>query len=201
MVVIILWMLGFALLHSLTADKRVKTWIGDTFGERFRQGWYRLFYNIVSVVTLAPLFLHMASISEVIYSVPGWLNPVFRVLQIIGLIGAAISILQIDWMRFAGLRQLMAYFSGADLPLADEPLKTDGLYGFVRHPLYLFSLMLLWFSPTLTNTGLFFNIAATGYFVFGSIIEERRMIDYYGETYREYRGKVPWLIPFIPSRG
>lgn len=194
-------MLGFALLHSITADKRVKAWISQTFGKRFQHGWYRLLYNIVSVISLAPIFLYMATISETIYTVPGWLVPIFRILQIIGLIGAGISLLQIDWMRFIGLRQVMAYFSGQALPLADEPLKTDGMYGFVRHPLYLFSLMVLWFSPTLNNAGLFFNIATTLYFVFGSIIEERRMIDYYGDAYREYRKKVSWLIPFMLSQG
>lgn len=200
MLVIVLWMLGFALVHSVTADKRVKAYIADKFGERFRHGWYRLFYNVLSVISLAPLFLYMAINSSVLYTVPDNLKLFFQILQFLGLLGVAISILQIDWMRFAGLRQVIAYLSGDELPLQDEPLKIDGLYGFVRHPLYLFSLMFFWFSPILTNTGLMFNLLATAYFVFGSIIEERRMLDYYGETYENYRRQVPWLIPFMPTK-
>jgi len=197
MLVILLGMLGFALVHSITADKRVKGWMGQTLGERFQHGWYRLFYNVLSVISLAPIFLYMATRSEVIYSVSGISIIIFRVIQVIGLVGAAISILQIDWMRFVGLRQVMAYFSGAELPLSSEALKTDGLYGFVRHPLYFFSLLFLWFNPTMTDAALYFNIAASAYFVFGSIIEERRMRDYHGEHYKAYQARVPWLIPFI----
>ncbi|MGB7338166.1 MAG: DUF1295 domain-containing protein [Phototrophicaceae bacterium] len=197
MIVILLGMLGFALVHSITADKRVKGWMGQTLGERFQHGWYRLFYNVLSVISLAPIFLYMATRSEVIYSVSGISIIIFRVIQVIGLVGAAISILQIDWMRFVGLRQVMAYFSGAELPLSSEALKTDGVYGFVRHPLYFFSLLFLWLNPTMTDAALYFNIAASAYFVFGSIIEERRMRDYYGEHYKAYQARVPWLIPFI----
>jgi len=189
-------MLGFALLHSITADKRVKEWVSETFSDRFRHGWYRLFYNILSVVSLAPLFLYMATLTGVVYRVPGWLAPIFIGLQGIGLVGAAVSILQIDWMRFVGLRQVLAYFKGDTLPLPEENLKMDGLYGFVRHPLYFFSLIFLWFSPILTTSALAFNIGATLYFVFGSIVEERRMLGYYGTQYEDYRQRVPWLLPF-----
>ncbi len=197
MSIIILWMIGFSLIHSITADKRFKDWVAQIISERFRHGWYRLFYNALSVISLAPLFLYMANNAVPIYSVPRWLVPIFLIIQLIGVIGLVISILQIDWMRFAGFKQIYAYLTGKPLPLANEPLQTKGLYAFVRHPLYLFSLLFLWFSPTLTNTGLVFNILATLYFVFGSIIEEKRMISYYGESYTKYQQDVPWLIPFI----
>ena len=197
MIIILLWMIGFSLIHSLTADKRFKDWVAEHSSERFRHGWYRLFYNILSVISLAPLFLYMFSTSTPIYSVPAWLIPIFLAIQLVGIIGLGISILQIDWMRFAGFRQVHAYLTGGQLPLADETLKTDGLYGFVRHPLYLFSLLFLWFSPTMSNSALIFNIMTTLYFVFGSIIEEKRMIAYYGQHYKNYQENVPWLIPFV----
>ena len=197
MSIIILWMIGFSLIHSITADNRFKDWVAQIISERFRHGWYRLFYNALSVISLAPLFVFMAGIAVPIYSVPSWLSPIFLLIQLIGFIGLVISILQIDWMRFAGFKQAYAYLMGEPLPLDDEPLQTKGLYAFVRHPLYLFSLLFLWFSPTLTNAGLVFNILATLYFVFGSIIEEKRMISYYGEPYTKYQQNVPWLIPFV----
>ncbi|MGJ3241002.1 MAG: methyltransferase family protein [Anaerolineae bacterium] len=201
MLIILLWMLGFALLHSIMADKRVKAWVGQYLGERFRHGWYRLLYNIIALLSLIPVFWYMLSRAEVLYSVPQSVALVFRGIQAVGLIGLMISLLQIDWLRFAGLRQAFAYLRGDSLPLATEQLKTDGIYAFVRHPLYLFSLLVLWFTPTLTDTGLFFNIATTLYFVAGSVIEERRMIDYYGEEYMTYQERVPWLIPFFPTKG
>ena len=94
----------------------------------------------------------------------------------------------------------MAYFSGGQLPLADEALQTDGLYGWVRHPLYFFSLLALWFSPTMTDALLMFNIAATLYFVFGSLIEEQRMVNAYGDIYKQYQQNTSWMIPLPPSK-
>lgn len=199
MTLIILWILVFSLVHSFTADKRVKQWVSNKFGERLYYGWYRLVYNIKSVVMLAPLFLYMWTVSEPIYLLDGFVAVILRVLQVIGLFGIAISILQIDALRFAGLRQLIAYYRGDTLPLTNEPLTTDGLYGFVRHPLYFFSLMLLWFSPTMTTSSFFFNLGATLYFVFGSLIEERRMLAGFGQEYADYQKNVSWLIP-LPKR-
>jgi methanethiol S-methyltransferase len=200
MLIIAVSMLGFAVLHSITADKHVKRWFAKTFGERTYEGFYRLFYNIVSVMSLAPIFLYMWQIAKVIYTVPTWLAPIFTIIQLIGSIGLIISIIQIDWARFAGIKQLFAYLTGAELPLADEPLQFKGLYAWVRHPLYFFSLLALWFSPSMTDSALLFNLAATAYFVIGSRIEEGRMLEIYGEVYDNYRQRVPWLIPFLPMK-
>lgn len=200
MLIIAIWMLGFAVSHSITADKRVKQWFAKTFGERTYEGLYRLLYNIVATLSLVPLFLYMWSIATEIYSVPSWLVPVFTIIQLIGVIGLIISIAQIDWARFAGIKQLIAYLSGGELPLVDEPLQLKGLYGFVRHPLYFFSLLTLWFSPSMTDSALLFNLTATAYFVIGSRIEEGRMREAYAEIYENYCQRVPWLIPFLPTK-
>ena len=53
-------------------------------------------------------------------------------------------------------------------------------------------------TPTMTTTGLAFNIGATAYFLLGSIIEERRMVEAFGEDYTAYQKQVPWMIPFMP---
>lgn len=200
MLIIAIWMLVFAVTHSITADKRVKLRFAKIFGERTYEGLYRLLYNIISVISLAPLFLYMWQIAKEIYSVPSWLVSMFIIIQLIGLIGLIISIVQIDWARFIGIKQLMAYVTGGELPLVDEPLQLKGLYGFVRHPLYFFSLLTLWFSPSMTDSALLFNLTATIYFVIGSRIEEGRMREAYGEVYENYCQHVPWLIPFLPMK-
>lgn len=197
MVFIILWMVGFSLLHSLTADKRVKEWVGTIFSERVRHGWYRLFYNVISVVTLAPVFIYAALYAQSLYTVPAPFALAFRLIQVIGAIGVMVSILQIDWLRFAGFRQAWAFLHRDTLPLPDEALTTTGVYRWVRHPLYFFSLLVLWFTPTMTDIGLVFNIAATVYFVLGSIVEEKRMVAAYGDTYVAYQRDVPWMIPLV----
>lgn len=194
---IFLTMLAFAVVHSLTADRRVKTWVASTFGQRAYEGWYRLIYNGLSFFMIMPITAYVFLGGDVIFLPPDWLKPVLLILQLIGLIGAGVSLLQIDLLRFVGLRQLYAWATQQPLPLANETLQTGGIYRYIRHPLYLFSLMILWTTVPLTDRILVYNIAATLYFIIGGLwIEEQRMVHFYGDEYLAYRKKVPALIPF-----
>ena len=51
-------------------------------------------------------------------------------------------------------------------------------------------------NPVFTVNGLTITILADLYFLFGSFIEERRFIRTFGDQYREYRERVPRLVPF-----
>jgi protein-S-isoprenylcysteine O-methyltransferase Ste14 len=195
MALIVAGMLAFALIHSLTADPRAKNWFISRFGEYAFHGWYRLLYNLLSVAMLAPMMLVIGRDTQIIYTVPEGLSPIFGVIQLIGSIGVVVSLLQIDILRFAGIRQGVAFLRGEVLPLPLEQLKTGGLYAFVRHPLYFFALLSLWFISPLTGLMFVFNIAATTYFVIGSLIEEQRMLRYFGAEYAAYRRRVGWLLP------
>jgi methanethiol S-methyltransferase len=134
---------------------------------------------------------------EPVWDLSGWWVLVFRLVQAAGLTGLIVSTLQIEGGRFIGTTQAIAYFKGDPLPLPPEPLKLDGVYGFVRHPLYLFSLMVLWFTPTMRMTWLVFVIASTVYFIVGSLFEEHTMRRIFGKPYEEYQQRVPWMIPFF----
>ena len=67
----------------------------------------------------------------------------------------------------------------------------------MRHPLYTFSMLLIWFMPTMSVNLLIFNILATLYFVIGSIIEERRLTVDFGEAYTSYKREVSRFIPYF----
>lgn len=200
MLIIIIWMVGFALLHSITADRRVKAGFARVFGERVYQGWYRLLYNLLSLILLMPVSLLWLPGGEMLWQVPDGIQIVFLALSLVGLMGAGLSILQIDSGQFAGIAQVGAYLRGDGLPLATKPLTTTGLYRFVRHPLYFFSLMAMWFVPTMTTHLFAFNVVATLYFVVGSLIEERRMLRIFGDEYAAYQQQVAWLVPLTRKR-
>lgn len=198
---VLLSMLIYGLVHSLLASKEAKGLFKRQVGERTFEGFYRLFFNAFAVVSFLPVaaLVILAESGTVWQLDPAW-EPVLLVIQAIGLLGLLISIAQIDVMRFAGIKQALAYFRGDDLPLPPEPLTTRGMYGVVRHPLYLFSLLVIWPVTSMTDTYFGFVIGATIYFLIGSIYEERRMLEAFGDTYRAYRARVPWLIPFVPFR-
>jgi protein-S-isoprenylcysteine O-methyltransferase Ste14 len=99
-----------------------------------------------------------------------------------------IAVLQTDLLSFAGLRQLME---------AEKPgnLITGGLYRMVRHPLYTFSLLILWLSPSMTVNSFVVYIALTTYVLIGIIFEERKLLREYGNDYANYKLTTPMLLP------
>jgi protein-S-isoprenylcysteine O-methyltransferase Ste14 len=71
-----------------------------------------------------------------------------------------------------------------------------GPYQWVRHPLYLFMLVMIWSCPNLTTDRLLFNILWSVWIFFGTILEERDLVEQFGGAYRDYQLKVPMLFLF-----
>ncbi|RMG75183.1 MAG: isoprenylcysteine carboxylmethyltransferase family protein [Chloroflexi bacterium] len=198
MIPVFVSMVCYGLLHSVLASDKVKQRFQVKFGERAYHGLYRVVFNMIAFTTILPILYMMTLNPErVIWTIPLDYEPILWVIQGIGIIGFVMALLQIDGLRFLGLRQAWAYFNGDPLPLPDEKLTTTGVYKLVRHPLYLFSLMLIWPVTTMTEAYLGWALGVTLYFLVGSLYEERRMLQYYGEAYQAYRRNVPWLIPFL----
>ena len=65
----------------------------------------------------------------------------------------------------------------------------------VRHPLYLFSILMIWSCPDLTTDRLLFNFLWTVWIVIGAFLEERDLVTEFGDLYLEYRKRVPMFIP------
>jgi protein-S-isoprenylcysteine O-methyltransferase Ste14 len=93
-----------------------------------------------------------------------------------------------------GLRPIKSHMRGqSDQPL---PFAVRGPYRWVRHPLYLCVLVLIWASPELTADRLLFNVLWTAWIVVGTILEETDLLADFGDVYRDYQRKVPMLIPW-----
>lgn len=198
---IIFAMVIFSITHSLLAGDNCKTFIRKRMGERAYFGLYRIGYNVIAGISLAPIILLMVLYpGDLVWSATDVVAVILLVIQAAGIMGLLISLLQIDLGQFTGLSQLRAYLNNQPLPLPTEPLQTNGVYKLVRHPLYLFSLMAIWPFATMSQALFAFNTGATLYFIFGSLLEERRLLAIFGQSYRDYRQRVPWLIPFLKIR-
>jgi methanethiol S-methyltransferase len=96
-----------------------------------------------------------------------------------------------DMGEFLGTRPLRERRADA---VEHDGFRISTLHRFVRHPWYVLGLVLVWTrdmnAPLLVSA-----IAVTLYLVIGARLEERKLVAHFGAAYREYRQRVPGLIP------
>jgi protein-S-isoprenylcysteine O-methyltransferase Ste14 len=99
-----------------------------------------------------------------------------------------------DLGRFSGVAQIRAKKAGNTLS-EDEPLIIGGLHRFVRHPLYLGAYLILWGGAT-GDFGLSTAVWGSVYLVIGAGFEDRKLLALYGDEFRDYKDRVPAVIPW-----
>jgi protein-S-isoprenylcysteine O-methyltransferase Ste14 len=92
-----------------------------------------------------------------------------------------------------GLRQGWLYFRGREYTPLNFTM--PGPYRFVRHPLYVGWLFAFWATPVMSPAHLFFAVGTTVYILAAIQLEERDLVAAHGESYADYRRRVPMLIP------
>lgn len=154
---------------------------------------YRLFYNVVAVLTLvlvSKLTPRGHEFSIVVWHWPLKLVPVL--VWTIGLLVFWLTFRCLGWWDFLGFRG-----TGRD---PDKQVRsgrsviTWGIYGVMRHPQFSAGLMLLWMRD-LRDTDLVINVVLSAYLLVGAHLEERRLIRRFGEEYIRYRRNVPAFVP------
>ena len=74
-------------------------------------------------------------------------------------------------------------------------LVTSGLFRLCRHPLYLFTLLALSITPVMSLDRLMIIVYTYLYASIGIPIEERKLIDIFGQDYVDYQKRVPAVVP------
>ncbi|MBI5559524.1 MAG: hypothetical protein HY885_18025 [Deltaproteobacteria bacterium] len=190
--VALVWLL-WCFLHSLLISRWWMAACRSRLGERFVGGWYRVFFNGISLATLVPvLFLQFSFKQVVLFSWPGWWIGIKILLYAYALYMLYAGLRRYDLPFFVGSSQVKAYLAGAALP---RPVFAVDTIGGVRHPWYSGGIALVWAYGPVTDVSLASKMVLSSYLVVGAFLEERKLLAEIGAPYAEYRHRLPMLIP------
>ena len=185
----VLWCTLHSTLISTTVTDFAKTKLSGGF--RF----YRLFYNVVSLVTLIPLVYYSHTLREA---------PIFRwegslgIVQVF-LLAASVYLFvaggrHYSWARFWGISQIKAEQAGRSLD-DSSTFVVSGIHRIIRHPWYIGGILIVW-AQDLSASTILINMVISVYFMIGAVLEERKLVLEFGEKYREYQRTVSMLFPW-----
>ena len=121
--------------------------------------------------------------------------------QLVGVWLTLRSALMIDFLELAGVRQIWRRSVGRVLsdPVDRPPaFKAAGPYGWVRHPIYLGWLLLVFAVPDMTATRFVFALTSSVYLVIAIPFEERSLRRSSSGAYDRYMREVRWkLLPHV----
>jgi protein-S-isoprenylcysteine O-methyltransferase Ste14 len=98
----------------------------------------------------------------------------------------------IGWAQIRRLRE--GNYDSNDLD-ESSTLRIEGPYKYSRHPIYFFSIVFLVMRPVVSLSYFIIVVIFVAYFYIGSVFEEKRLIEKFGEAYMNYQKSVPRIIP------
>jgi protein-S-isoprenylcysteine O-methyltransferase Ste14 len=190
-VVNVLLMSLFAIQHSVMARPQFKRWWTQFVPKSVERSTYVLLASLALVL----LFWQWRPMPAVVWHID---NPQIAMavlgLSFAGYLIVLTSTFLINHFELFGLRQVASNLARREIP--DQRFRTPLYYRFVRHPLYLGFIIAFWAAPAMTMGRLLFAAVTTAYIVVGAMLEERDLVDLFGDQYRRYRERVPMLVPW-----
>ena len=184
----------FAIQHSVMARKKFKQRWKHFVPAALARSTYVLFSSLV----LAFLFWQWCPIPARVWQIGDpQIAMAVTSLSVFGWMIARSSTFLINHFELFGLHQVVDNLTGREP--SGQRFRAPVFYKLVRHPTYLGLIIAFWVAPTMTIGHLLFAAATTAYICIGIFLEERDLVDLFGEDYRSYRDRVSMLAPWRRS--
>ena len=191
LVIDLLLMSVFAVQHSVMARPQFKEWWTRFVPKSVERSTYVLFASLALALLLwqwrpMPAVLWHIADPRIAMAVTG--------VSLAGWLIVLTSTFLINHFELFGLHQVASNLAGRPMPT--QRFRTPLYYRLVRHPIYLGFVIAFWVAPIVTLGHFLFAAVTTAYILIGILLEERDLIDAFGDEYRNYRRRVPMLLPW-----
>ena len=184
----------FAIQHSVMARKQFKQWWAQVVPPSVERSTYVL----LSSAALILLFGNWQPIPAVVWQIGHpQIAMAVTMVSLAGWLIVLTSTFLINHFELFGLHQVANNLAGRPMPA--PRFRTPLYYKLVRHPIYLGFIIAFWAAPTMTAGRLLFATVTTAYIVVGILLEERDLIELFGDEYRRYKDRVSMLVPWRKS--
>lgn len=195
---------AFALHHSLFARTPIRQRVQTALGGLSERSFYVWVASLLLIVVCA-LWQPVAGVVWQVPAAVAWLPPL---VQLAGVWLTLRSAAAIDIWSLAGVRAApdasgtpSSAGRGQGAPDANgdtQEFKTDGPYGWVRHPIYLGWFLLVFSVGTMTMTRFVFAVTSAVYILIAMPFEEGTLRRTAPEAYGAYMRIVRWrLVPYL----
>ena len=187
------WLVGvlavfFAWPHSLLLVPSVQKWT-----KRFLPAAFTgLLHCTATCLSLLLLFHFWTPSSGALWRLTGWSEQ----LMLLGFYGSWIGLFYSLYLTGLGYQTGLApwwYWVRKAKPPRREFVER-GIYRWMRHPVYLSFLGLIWFTPSMTYDHAILTVVWTIYIYLGSYLKDKRMVHFLGEQYADYARRVPGFL-------
>jgi protein-S-isoprenylcysteine O-methyltransferase Ste14 len=191
LVVNILLMSLFAVQHSVMARQQFKRWWTQYVPASIERSTYVLAASLALIL----LLWQWRPIPTVVWEIADpQIAMAVTLLSFFGWFVLLTSTFLINHFELFGLHQVASNLAGRNMPA--PRFRTPVFYKIVRHPIYLGFIIAFWATPVMTVGHLLFAVVTTAYILVGILLEERDLIQQFGEEYKRYRAQVGMLVPF-----
>ncbi len=185
---------AFFLQHSGMIRSSFRTWLSSIIPAHYHSATYA----IASGAVLTAVVVLWQPSQTTLFELRGLLAMPFRAAFLLAVAGFVWGVWAIGEFDPFGRISILSHLNGKQQA---PHLAVRGPYLWVRHPLYLFMLVFIWATPSLSLDRLLFNVLWTLWIVLGTCLEEKDLVAELGDSYRHYQGTVPMLIPWRGPAG
>lgn len=186
----VFWLIFFA-THSALASSQIKLRVNNL--HPLFKSYYRLFYNLISTIILAPIIYTYFKLPAEFILKP---TQAFEILGYILVISATYILVagfkNYRTDEFVGIYQIKNHHE-----FHPSNLSRTGWNSIVRHPLYFGGIILIvglfLIAPTI-KLGITGLLAIT-YLYIGTLWEEKKLISEFGSAYLVYQKEVSMILP------